>query len=266
MKGFDTKTLRRAMDMLEAAVRASADNNGSYEAVIARRDALESAVLDMIPTLHDAPATPDLDALAREIFAHGQTTEDIHDILSKHLSAPRAVVEPLTAHDVKVYGIGNIDSTLTLWDVYENDALLEEIAAGLNARARAGAPQPQPQWVERPAPVASIIETPAEHQVVWLEWDDGNKWGGTWGDHIAVEHVARWSADGITWHSATPATVGAWTSEVCEQFVGKRIVTNSVGYLAMPVYIGGAEVIAQSLELMKVDAVHILPERQEVGA
>ncbi len=145
---------------------------------------------DAIAFAHDVlraaggDAAPDLDALPREIataiaaeipswyFAPNSDMdygEALRGILRTHLSglsAPRAVVEPVTTADL-------IESTDTCLSPGEYGRVRDRINARL--RARAGAPQPQCKAAEPTRKIVSIHRVTGSGYVVAL-CDDNTVW------------------------------------------------------------------------------------------
>jgi hypothetical protein len=186
------------------------------------------------PDLTVAPAF-DVEAVAREIvgglvtgFPTPYEVQSVAAILRRHAPAATGggvqVVE-VTGEDVKVYGIGDIDSERTLWwDVYNDADALEAIATGLNARLRARAvPADAPGWVSRPTGEASSLPPmPDEPVVVCVGVGEPRFYES--GESVNTNRVTRWclhaefnaSFDGVTpipWRVRQPATPGGWTAE-----------------------------------------------------
>ncbi len=208
---------------------------------------------------------PDLDALAREIAERWTDTDDdvehaaLH-VLARHLPAPRAVVA-LTAEDVR--------------DAMRQDGIMlafsyANVTEMLNARLRARAGAPQPQWITKPESTVAAwpsVPHPTEPYMGRREgsWHTASGYG--------CDEVDAWrSIDRETGEvgpvvERTPSVPGVWTAALCEQFVGKRFVTmDDRDYVEFPYYLGNAEGIASVFNDTRIVAVHILPERQEVGA
>ena len=125
------------------------------------------------------------------------------------------------------------------------------------------------QWVRRPEgqggapPAPSVAEM--QHAELFVVTIEGKHfvWSGYF-TAARMERVARWSADGITWYSRTPATAGGWTASSVEACVGQRILCeyegpHSPSVLTCTPLISDAVEMAADLNRRKVTAYLILP-------
>ena len=198
---------------------------------------------------------------SREFFR-----QSCENILRRHLPAGAGVVEEqLNEYQDAAFTLGRIDaqrgifaSTTTEWK--EQHAEVKKLHAQLLAAVPAVG-----RVVPRPVREVSTIKTPRDVCVtgnsLWMESTNGHKSVGGW--PYLYDGIARWSVDGITWHSRTTTSEPrAWeASDVPEGRIVLIFGDENTSYTAAVARSG----IAKEANGFNATHLIVLPANPEVG-